>query len=309
MSGLDPAALADEIGVDEMEWVAPEYRRDKVNIAGRALVAAMHADWDDWDNSEWSTYETHLNIINNWRASHAYPLLVMRTTLGNYAKTIDQGALVAQRIKRLVSIGTKLDREPRMKLTQMQDIGGCRAVVATAAHLKELVEKYAQSSIKHKRATIDDYVQKPRRSGYRGIHIVYRYHSDKLAKQAYEDLKIEMQLRSQYQHAWATAVETVGTFIGQALKSSMGPDRWLRFFQLMGSVIAIREGTPMVPETGCDSASLYDELNFQANSLSVSHTLARFSDALQTLPRSDKKSSKLYYHLLRLNARTSLTAS
>jgi hypothetical protein len=41
----------------------------------------------------------------------------------------------------------------------------------------------------------------------------------------YNDLKIEMQLRSQYQHAWATAVETVGTFIGQALKSSIGPER------------------------------------------------------------------------------------
>ena len=89
---------------------------------------------------------------------------------------------------------------------------------------------------------IDDYISAPKASGYRGVHLMYRYKSDK-KKTIYNDLKIEMQIRSRYQHAWATAVETVGIFVGQALKTSMGDDRWLRFFALMGSAIAIREKT------------------------------------------------------------------
>ena len=43
-------------------------------------------------------------------------------------------------------------------------------------------------------------------SGYRGVHLIYRYNSDR--KTEYNTLLIEMQLRSQLQHAWATAVET-----------------------------------------------------------------------------------------------------
>lgn len=44
-------------------------------------------------------------------------------------------SLVAQRIKRLYSIRHKLKRFPTMRLTQIQDIGGCRAIVSTNEHL------------------------------------------------------------------------------------------------------------------------------------------------------------------------------
>ena len=38
----------------------------------------------------------------------------------------------------------------------------------------------------------------------------------------HDDLRIEMQIRTKLQHIWATAVETMGTFLGQALKSRQG---------------------------------------------------------------------------------------
>ncbi len=63
----------------------------------------------------------------------------------------------------------------------------------------------------------DDYIEHPKESGYHGIHLIYQYRSDKRTDN--NSLKIEVQLRSQLQHAWATAVETVGTFVQQALKS------------------------------------------------------------------------------------------
>jgi hypothetical protein len=58
-----------------------------------------------------------------------------------------------------------------------------------------------------------------------------------------------MQLRSRLQHAWATAVETTGDFIGQALKSNLGSEAWLQFFRLMAAAIAMEERATPVPDT------------------------------------------------------------
>ncbi|MEO9230043.1 MAG: DUF6456 domain-containing protein [Devosia sp.] len=137
---------------------------------------------------------------------------------------MDPDILVAQRIKRMSSIEMKLQRFPTMTLSQMQDIGGCRAVVSDASTVNDLVDSYLTSDLKHKLHTNDDYIISPKDTGYRGRHLIYRYYSDKIA--TYNDLKIEMQFRSQFQHAWATAVEIVGTFTRQALKSSQGEENW-----------------------------------------------------------------------------------
>ncbi|MGN6268259.1 MAG: RelA/SpoT domain-containing protein [Sphingomonas sp.] len=155
------------------------------------------------------------------------------------SQRIDHKAIVAQRIKRLSSIELKLKLKTSMKLTQMQDIGGCRSILKDVKSARALVESYRSSDIKHKLLTEDDYISNPKPSGYRGIHLVYSYLSDR--KDTYNGLKIELQIRSQLQHAWATAVEVVGTMIDQALKSSLGDEGWLRFFQLMSSEIARTE--------------------------------------------------------------------
>lgn len=44
------------------------------------------------------------------------------------------------------------------------------------------------------------------------------------------------------QHAWATAVETLGFFKKQSLKSSSGDAKWLVFFQLASAAFARVEG-------------------------------------------------------------------
>jgi len=190
--------------------------------------------------------------------------------------------LIAQRIKRLSSITHKLHRFPDMKLSQMQDIGGCRAVVRSIGATRQLASLYERSNIKHERASFDDYISMPKASGYRGIHLVYRYYSDK-NKIEYNGLKIEVQLRSQYMHAWATAVETVGTFVQQALKSSIGEDEWLRFFALMGTAIAVREKSEIVPGTPSESKELLEELKYYAERLDVENRLRAYGAAMQTI--------------------------
>ena len=52
---------------------------------------------------------------------------------------------------------------------------------------------------------VDDYITTPKDSGYRGVHLIYRYYSDK--NETFNGLKIEVQIRTALQHAWATAVD------------------------------------------------------------------------------------------------------
>ena len=104
-------------------------------------------------------------------------------------------------------------------------------------------------------------ISNPKADGYRSFHLVSKYRSNLPDKQVYDGLRIEIQIRSQLQHAWATAVETISTFTDQALKSGLGDDRWKRFFALMGSLMALREGCPIVPNTPTEKKELIKEIS------------------------------------------------
>ena len=214
--------------------------KSKVDKAGALLSRPKSwVDNDDLDNA--------LEIINNFRGAHSMPLLVFRVDLSDRARKVDVTATVAQRLKRLPSIQAKLSKLSTMRLTQMEDIGGCRAVVRNVGMVRRLAKIYATSRTKHKPLHLVDYVQTPRETGYRGIHLIYSYFSD--SKPACNGLKIEIQLRSRQQHAWATAVETVETFTAQGIKDGRGNVRWQRFFALMGTYIALNEKCNTVPST------------------------------------------------------------
>jgi hypothetical protein len=299
----------------EMAWATPQYSKKKVNWAGKMLVSSEPDAFLDGDSddpytlaanpaySSWQEkYFDALDIVNNWRSSHNFPLNTFHVWLKRRAKLIDPGCITAQRIKRLSSIEAKLERFSTMTLSQMQDIGGCRAIVASCPQVKDLAKAYADSDIKHSLAQKDDYIDTPKDSGYRGIHLIYRYFSDK--KTDYNTLKVEVQLRSQLQHAWATAVESVGAFIQQALKSSLGEQDWLRFFALMGTAIAIRENSTPVPDTPTTYGELVKELREYANALDVANRLATFGAALQ-ITESPRRDSD-HYFLLEVNHKTKL---
>ncbi len=76
-------------------------------------------------------------------------------------------------------------------------------------------------------------------TGYRGIHLIRKY---KGKMQQYHDLSIEIQLRTKIQHAWATAVEIIGTFTKQDLKSGKGDSKWLEYFKIISFLFAHVEG-------------------------------------------------------------------
>ncbi len=256
------------------------------------------SNYQKWNQGQWDEYSQAIDVINNWRASHAYPLNTFQINLRNASRKAESEPLVAQRIKRLISIAAKLDRFPTMKLSQMQDLGGCRAILRNVKNVRLVMRYYMnRSRAKHQLASVDDYIREPKESGYRGVHLVYRYHSDS-TKRAYNGLKIEMQLRSRYQHAWATAVETVGMFSGQALKSSLGSHDWQRFFVLMSSAIANRELTTPVPGAPTRKRDLIRELREYASRLQVENRLQEYGRAVDAIATNQLGA---HFYLLQLN--------
>jgi len=289
---------------DEMAvFGRPEYSKAKVNAAGEVLRRAFNDDWQNWDDARWDEYNEALDVINNWRSAHGYPLNTFATTLRTSARRFCHDPLIAQRTKRLFSIAKKLRDQSTMNLAQMQDIGGCRAVMRTVAQVKEL-QVYYESKIDflHQGPEKKDYVLNPKPlTGYRGVHLVYRYKTDRDTTAVYNGLKIEMQLRSQYQHAWATAVETVGAFVGQALKSTQGDQDWLDFFKLMGSVIAVRERCPTVPGTPSKRRELREQLEYFASKMDVDQRLQRYSVAVTQIQQRARRRQDHKYFLLQLD--------
>jgi len=134
-----------------------------------------------------------------------------------------------------------------------------------------------------------DYIESPKPDGYRGIHIVGRYRARILKNEPWNGHRIEIQLRTHLQHAFATAVETVTTFTRFPLKFGAGPEEWRRFFSLMGSALALREGAHAVEATPVDRAELVRELRDATKQLKVRQRLAGWARALRRLPRSNVK--------------------
>ena len=119
--------------------------------------------------------------------------------------------IVAQRLKRVPTILDKIkNRQQQMQLGRMQDVGGLRAIVTDIRQLNDLKKKYARLRTKHSLERVHDYISETKESGYRGVHIIYKYHSPE--KPQYDGLYVEIQLRTRLQHLWATAVETVDFF-------------------------------------------------------------------------------------------------
>ena len=113
------------------KWEVPQYSKSQINKAGKTIVDP-NASKEDYDNA--------IKILNNWRASHAYPLQVICSNL----RLRNPNAIVVQRLKRLESITGKIERFPDMSLYRMQDLGGCRVIVNDIEE-KIFYDKYCSS--------------------------------------------------------------------------------------------------------------------------------------------------------------------
>jgi hypothetical protein len=270
-----------------MNWVAPAYdSKTTYNRAGKVLLDA---------NATEEARRDAFTKVGNWRAAHRYPLHATMMTLRVRAHRWDAQSIVVQRLKRLPSILPKLTW---MRLTQIQDIGGCRAVVRDLSRLNQLHGTYMARSRAAMEGEPDNYVAHPKTDGYRGVHYVFRYASDRPRFECFNGLKVEVQLRTRAQHSWATALEIVDMFTGQQLKTDIDKNeadpRWKRFFQLMGTAIALEEDCPIVPQTPDNPAELAAELRTVCQALDAVVTLEAFGAAVQHITSNSARKGGSY---------------
>lgn len=222
-------------------------------------------------------YDDALEVFANWRKVHSVILNQFYDSLQEYVRTKSRLTYVVNRPKRIDAVIKKLRRDyPRAQLSTMQDIAGCRAVVKAIDDVDPLVEACKEIWSEHTLLDPpDDYINKPNpKTGYRGIHLVYKFKSD---NPSFNGRFVEVQIRTREQHAWATAVETVDLVQGDSLKSGHGDLQWQRFFSLMGSAIAYRESSPFVPNTPLDARELESELRRYQKLLQVAERLQLYS--------------------------------
>lgn len=128
--------------------------------------------------------------------------------LESFSKEVDSTQCriigVDGRVKSADSIEEKVYRKGILSSQIFQnfdDIAGVRAVceyISDVYYLLEYIKEHPLIRI----VEIDDKIEKPTQEGYRGIHVITKvnvYYNMRL----YEDVKVEIQLRTSFQNGWA----------------------------------------------------------------------------------------------------------
>lgn len=180
-----------------------------------------------------------MKAIEEWRAAHKAVLNTFQASLRN--RTRGTSIIVAQRHKRRNTIFDKLRRLPKMDLSRMDDVAGCRLIFKSIEELHLFRKKFHKATFKHRRRNdIDkyDYIKTPKNTGYRGIHDVYSYDVNSTEGKKYKGLQVEIQYRTLIQHAWATAVEVIGFVTESQPKFQAGDHRYEYGMALASEIIA-----------------------------------------------------------------------
>lgn len=271
-----------------MAHVEPEHSRSAVGRASKVIAKGKGTVQELSDAR---------SVLANFRSAHAYPLNAVTVTVRQKALEVDGNAVVAQRLKRLPTILDKLKRIPTMSVTTMHDLGGCRVVFASVAEVDALVAELTDlprarnrvlRTYDYLRTDPDDDHAGPKKSGYRGMHLAYEYQA---SKAVYHGLRIELQVRTQLQHAWATAVETMDLFSGSELKYSKGDARVIRFFVLVSSLMAVEEGVSQVPGAEANVPALVAEVRDLDSDLGIVSRLEGYAAIVGDHATSDRRNA------------------
>lgn len=268
--------------VYQSQKVSLSYSKTQIEKAGRAIRHGCEGE-DRGDA---------ILKIQNFREVHLYPLMLIKNHLAKATKRVTKKGVVARRLKMLATIIDKLERPSldgssrnAIQITRMQDIGGCRAIVPNLDKLNELHNELKKSRSVHRIVRTIDYLE-PKESGYSGVHLVYSCFEGADEDNEWKKTKIEVQLRTELQHAWATSLEIIDTLEGIKLKISMeGHPEWRRFFCLAGRLVAHKEKSCIIAEA--EIPPIIEELKELEAKLEVRKKLAHYSFAIRLT--TDKK--------------------
>lgn len=195
--------------------------KTKIDKSGLALAKTKFKDEVDFIELE--------ETFDEYRKEHLQPL--SETTLELQQLLTNYGApyYIAQRLKRKPQIIRKLNRLS-VRLTQLQDIGGCRIIVQRNSDVDKLY-KYLVNTVGAQNVfTIDrstDYREKGRDdTGYRALHVILKR----------SGVYLELQIRSRIQHYWAESIERTSVIYGYHLKESEGSPQVIQYFKTLSDV-------------------------------------------------------------------------
>lgn len=178
--------------------------------------------------------------FTEFRTGHGEILQNFRVRLNNaYIKKRKDVVLVGRLKKRDTIINKIKDRHSKMDLTRMHDIAGLRLFFNDVTSLKKFRKHFleADKSVKYRRTNeIDkyDYIAKPNKMGYRGIHDVYEEITEDPIK-----MKLELQYRTWVQHSWATTLEIWDSAYGKKMKFGTETDENIvMFFRYVSELFA-----------------------------------------------------------------------
>ena len=201
---------------------------DKVNLSksridksGLALAKGKFKDEVDFIELE--------EVFDAYRKAHLQPL--SETTLELQKLLAGQGTpyYIAQRLKRKPQIIRKLNRLS-VRLTQLQDIGGCRIIVQKNSDVEKIfnfLKEKSKNETEFTIARVADYRERGRDdTGYRSLHLIMEKDS----------VSLELQIRSRIQHYWAESIERTSVIYGHHLKEKEGAQEVIDYFKHLSDV-------------------------------------------------------------------------
>lgn len=204
-----------------------EISKAKIDRAGRSLSHNI-------DRDEYTQLESEL-LLDDYRRRHLQPLSETTIEIQKLLTNFGTSYYIAQRLKRKPQIMRKLKRLS-VRLTQLQDIAGCRIIVHKNSDVNNLQDYIVKSIEKQSVFSIErmtDYRERGRDdTGYRALHIILKRNK----------LHIELQIRSRIQHYWSESIERTSVIYGHHLKEGEGDKTIIRYFKVLSDAFFDIEG-------------------------------------------------------------------
>ena len=175
------------------------------------------------------------------------------------------------------------------------DYIGCRVIVPNIADVYEVVGILREAIRKggHAIARENDYIKEPRIiSGYRSYHIIIKY----CGENGYDGMFIEIQVRTELEHRWSTAVEIIDTVTQQRLKVGSGSEIYTRFFKLVSGLFSIDENSNLVSDIPISKQEIVEEIYAIDKLVNIREKLSAYNSAIKfigDIPRDNE-----YYLLI-----------
>lgn len=251
------------------------HSRGAIERAGKAMADQVATEDDE-------------KVVQYWRDCHAYVLNTFQGTMRRWIR--DNPYVLVQRLKRLNTVRDKLQTGRAKDVSSMHDLAGCRIIFPTISALAEYRNEFhAKTRAKHEYVSAGkyDYLSYPKDTGYRGRHDVFRYKVDSPPGNSWNGLRVEIQYRTQAQHAWATAVEISDLIDRERVKFDRGANRERERLFVLASEYIARNAEGMkgaVPEIS--DRQLLSEISSLESQLGVFNKLRALSASQIDVPNS-----------------------